>query len=72
MQARSETVKSRMAKEQVIEHFSLSQKGKVLVKGQSAGQKIGNGVARIVLDPKKMRAMKPGEILITEMTDPAW
>lgn len=72
LQARSETVKGRMAKEQVIEHFSLSQKGKILVKGQSVGQKISNGVARIVLDPKKMRAMKPGEILITEMTDPDW
>lgn len=72
LQARSETVKSKLSKEQTIEHFSLSQKGNILVKGQSIGQRISNGVARVVLDPKKMRTMKPGEILVTEMTDPDW
>lgn len=73
LQARSETViKSRLLKERTIEHYSLRKKGRILVKGQSVGQRIGSGIARIVLDPKKMRAMKADEILVTEMTDPDW
>lgn len=72
LQARSETVKSQTLKKQKLERYHLSQKGKILVKGQSVGQKIANGVVRIVLDPKKIRELKSGEILVTEMTDPDW
>lgn len=72
LQARPETVKSRVQKEQDIERYVLSKKGKILAEGQSVGQRIGSGIARVILDPKKMQAIKPGEILVTDMTDPDW
>lgn len=72
LQARPETVKSLANQEQVIEHYILSKKGKILAEGQSVGQKIGSGTARIVLDHKNMNAVKPGDVLVTDMTDPDW
>lgn len=72
LQARPETVKSQQQQSQTIERYRLSKKGKVLAEGQSIGQHIGKGVARVILDPKKMHDVKPGEVLITDMTDPDW
>lgn len=71
VQARPETVKSHENK-QVVEHYSLSKKGDVIVTGASIGQKIGQGNACIIKDVKKMNMMRPGQILITDMTDPDW
>ncbi len=71
VQARSETVRSR-AKINVIEQYQLKQKGKILVKGTSVGQKIGQGRARVISSPKQMKQFKPGEVLITRITDPDW
>lgn len=72
LQARPETVKSKDAHEKVMERYVLSKPGKVLVEGQSIGQRIGQGVARVILDPKNMHDVKPGEVLVTDMTDPDW
>lgn len=69
LQARPETVKSR---QHAIEHFSFLEKGEVITTGRSIGQKIGQGTARVILDPKKKDALQPGEILVTDMTDPDW
>lgn len=69
VQARPETVKSHQHE---IERFRLLEKGAVKTKGQSIGQRIGEGIARVVLDPKEMNVMQPGEILVTDMTDPDW
>jgi len=73
VQARSETVRSR-AKINIIEQYQLKQKqkGKVLVSGSSVGQKIGHGRARVISSPKQMKQFKPGEVLITRITDPDW
>jgi len=72
VQARPETVKSQIKKEQVLERYSMNKKGKVLVEGQSIGQRIGSGMARVISDPKNMEAVKPGDVLVTDMTDPDW
>lgn len=72
LQARLETVKSRLPEAQTIERYFLREKSNVILEGQSIGQRIGQGVARIILDPKKIRAMKAGEVLVTDMTDPDW
>lgn len=72
LQARPETVKSQTRHNQIIERYSLNKKGKILAEGQSIGQRIGTGAARIILDPKKMHDVKPGEVLVTDMTDPDW
>ena len=72
LQARPETVKSQTQQHQTLERYQLAKKSKVLTEGQSIGQRIGSGVARIILDPKKLKDVKPGEILVTDMTDPDW
>lgn len=72
LQARPETVTSQNSQAHFIERYSLGKKGKILTEGQSIGQRIGSGIARVILDPKKMHEVKPGEILITDMTDPDW
>lgn len=72
LQARPETVKSQMQKNQEIERYILSKKGKILANGQSVGQRVGSGVARVIINPKNMRTIKSGEILVTDMTDPDW
>lgn len=72
LQARPETVKSRGLQKQEIEQHTLAKKGKILAEGQSVGQQIGEGNARIVLDLKNMQGVKPGDVLVTDMTDPDW
>lgn len=71
LQARPETVKSQ-EQQQFLERYHLSEKGKLRATGRSVGQKIGQGNARVILDPKDMHNMQKGEVLITEMTDPDW
>jgi len=70
VQARPETVKSRS--EQSIEHFYLEEQGPVLVQGRAIGQKIGQGVARIIMNTGQMAKIQPGDVLVTDMTDPDW
>lgn len=71
LQARPETVKSRSNK-QVLERFTLKEKGEVLSEGRSIGQRIGRGCARIVHDISEMHRVQPGDVLISDMTDPDW
>lgn len=72
VQARPETVKSREKPGAALERYELKKKGKVLVTGQSVGQRIDSGEAKIIKDAKNMGAMKPGCVLVTDMTDPDW
>ncbi len=71
VQARSETVKSR-AEKNIMETYKLAKRGTVLVEGVSVGQKIGQGKVRIIESPKNMKLFKPGEVLVTRITDPDW
>ncbi len=71
VQARPETVKSRLRPTQ-IERFQLPSRGKVLAEGRSVGQKIGSGVARVVRSIKDMDRVKEGDVLVADMTDPDW
>jgi pyruvate,water dikinase len=70
LQARPETVKSR--RNQNIERYELKAKGPVLAEGRSIGQKIGAGPARVVADLHEMSRIQPGDVLVTDMTDPDW
>ena len=70
VQARPETVQSRNG--QVIERFELKEEGEVLAEGRSIGQKIGSGTARVIASVEQMDSLKPGDVLITDMTDPDW
>ncbi len=71
LQARPETVKSG-AGAQKLERFELKKKGEVLSTGRSIGQRIGSGRARLVFDVTEMHKVEPGDVLVTDMTDPDW
>ncbi|MDP3539535.1 MAG: phosphoenolpyruvate synthase [Azonexus sp.] len=71
LQARPETVQSQ-AHAGKVEKFKLKQFSKVLASGRAIGQKIGVGPVRIVKDPKEMDQVKPGDVLVADMTDPNW
>lgn len=71
VQARPETVHADSNKT-LYEEYVLKEKGNVLVTGISIGAKIASGRVRIIRDAKEMSSFKPGEILVTEITDPDW
>ena len=71
LQARPETVKSRKSAEGQ-ERFLLKQKSEVLASGRAIGHKIGAGIVRVVKDASEMGRIKPGDIIVTDMTDPNW
>ena len=70
VQARPETVESRAS--QVIERFKLNDPGSVLVEGRAIGHKIGQGTARLIMGTDQMHEVQPGDVLVTDMTDPDW
>ncbi len=71
LQARPETVKSRDNK-QVLERYTLQKRGTVLAEGRSIGQRIGQGKARVIKDISEMHKVQPGDVLVSDMTDPDW
>ncbi|KTD14795.1 phosphoenolpyruvate synthase [Legionella gratiana] len=71
LQARPETVKSRDNK-QILERYTLQGKSEILAEGRSIGQKIGQGKARIITDVSEMDRVQPGDVLVSDMTDPDW
>ena len=71
VQARPETVKSRASK-QVVERYSLQAKGTILTEGRSIGQRIGQGRVRVIQDVSEIHRVEPGDILVSDMTDPDW
>jgi pyruvate,water dikinase len=71
LQARPETVKSQ-AKGKAEQRYKLKGTGTVLAEGRAIGQKIGTGPVRIVHDIKDMDQVRPGDVLVTDMTDPNW
>jgi pyruvate,water dikinase len=71
LQARPETVKSRAQKERQ-EKYRLTGTSRVLASGRAIGQKIGVGRVRIVRDAAEMSRVAPGDVLVTDMTDPNW
>ena len=69
VQARPETVRSN---EQIMERFILKERGKVLVEGRAIGHKIGAGVVKVIHRIDEMDRIQPGDVLVTDMTDPDW
>ncbi|MEE8464467.1 MAG: phosphoenolpyruvate synthase, partial [Gammaproteobacteria bacterium] len=70
LQARPETVQSRSGR--TLQRFSLKNRAEILVSGRSIGQRIGAGVARVIKDAREMDRIQPGDVLVTDMTDPNW
>ncbi|ABE55292.1 phosphoenolpyruvate synthase [Shewanella denitrificans OS217] len=71
VQARPETVRSR-EDVQLIERYHLKTKGTVMCEGRAIGHKIGTGVAKVLSSIADMDQIEPGDVLVTDMTDPDW
>ena len=68
LQARPETVQSRSGN--TIERFTLKTHSDIITKGRSIGQKIGWGKAKVIRDVSEMDRIQPGDVLVSDMTDP--
>jgi len=71
VQARPETVHSQ-ADLATLETYVLEEEGKLLLKGEAVGTKIGQGEVHVIEDSNEIYAFKKGQVLVTEMTDPDW
>jgi len=71
VQARPETVRSR-DDGRTIERYVLENTSDVVATGRAIGQKIGKGAARLINDLSEMSKVQPGDVLVTDMTDPDW
>ena len=71
VQARPETVHGAKSAH-TLESYVLEETGKLLVRGEPVGSKIGQGRAHIIRDVSEIGRFRPGEVLVTEMTDPDW
>jgi pyruvate,water dikinase len=74
LQARPETVKSQAAGK-VEQRYKIKgdrAKNTVLAEGRAIGQKVGTGPVRLVRSTAEMDRVQPGDVLVTDMTDPNW
>ena len=74
VQARPETVQSQRAlqSKSTIDTYFLTKRGKILLEGRSVGEKIASGPVRVIKNTQDLGLLKPGEILVTDKTDPDW
>ncbi len=70
VQARPETVKTRVSG--AGERYVLEATGDIRITGRAIGQKIGVGAVRLIASPAEMNRVQPGDVLVTDMTDPDW
>ncbi len=71
LQARPETVQSQKQQD-MLEFFELEETGLVLASGRAVGERIGCGPVRIVEDAEHLDLVQPGDVLVTDKTDPDW
>ena len=70
VQARPETIQARSFGG--VERYVLKGVGEVRISGRAIGQKIGAGPVRVIPGPAQMHRVQPGDVLVTDMTDPDW
>lgn len=71
VQARPETIHSQR-KSNTYESYRIAENGEVLVEGTAIGTKVGQGTANVIQSTLEIDQFKPGEVLVTSMTDPDW
>ena len=71
VQARPETVQSQKQFD-MLEIYRLLENGQPLVRGRSVGEKIASGPVRIVETARELERVQPGDVLVTDKTDPDW
>jgi pyruvate, water dikinase len=72
VQARPETVHGKEAQSLKVNEFQLKESGPVLVRGNGIGKKITSGIARILNSPREAGKLQPGDVLVTDITNPDW
>ncbi len=72
VQARPETVHSKTESHRIIHSYKLKSKGKLLTKGIALGDSIAAGRAVILNSPAEAHKLKPGDVLVTDITNPDW
>ncbi|WP_299872330.1 phosphoenolpyruvate synthase [uncultured Cocleimonas sp.] len=74
VQARPETVQSQATN--VVERFALNKASRdaaeIIAEGRSIGSRVGAGKAKIIMSLDDMDQIQPGDVLVTDMTDPDW
>jgi pyruvate,water dikinase len=71
VQARPETVHS-IRKGKVYENYILEEKGRILVRGEAVGSKIGQGEVNVLKSALQISEFSKGQVLVTDRTDPDW
>lgn len=71
LQARPETVQAH-DKLDTLRRYRIKQQGTVKVSGRAIGQRIGNGRVCVIESASEMSKVQPGDVLVTDMTDPDW
>ena len=71
LQARPETVKA-SEKVDTLRRYRLKERSEVLATGRAIGQRIGSGPVRLIKSAVEMDRVRPGDVLVTDMTDPDW
>ena len=72
VQARPETVQSQHKVDAAVETFVLDERAALLATGHAVGQKIGSGVARVLVDLAHHSTFNDGDILVADTTTPDW
>ena len=72
LQARPETVKSQEERNSTLRRYRIENKSTVLCEGRAIGQKVGQGTVRLIKSAAEMDQVQPGDVLVTDMTDPDW
>lgn len=78
IQARPETIHSMQGKEHTLSQYILTNNDPeklitaTIATGQSIGQRIVHGVARVVKNVSEINRIQTGDIIVTQMTDPDW
>jgi pyruvate,water dikinase len=71
VQARPETVHSQ-ADLASLRTYVLEEKGRLLLRGEPVGTKIGQGEVCVIEDSTEIQKFKEGQVLVADMTDPDW
>ena len=66
-----ETIKPQ-ASNTAMKRYLLRENGKVLLEGRGILQRIGAGPVRVIKDTSEIGKVQPGDVLVTDMTDPDW
>ncbi|MGB5136324.1 MAG: phosphoenolpyruvate synthase [Prochlorococcaceae cyanobacterium] len=72
LQARPETVESQRSATVLRSWHLEPHREEPIVRGRAIGASVSSGPARILQDPGEIQRFQPGDLLVTERTDPDW